>query len=197
MRATTKFLTHLVRQRTDVRAGRTLDHKSCDAAISLLEFVLVNFDFDSFQLNNLFFARQFIGRAPLHFLRGKRRRHLLESPGALRRKFLQRRNIQRRRGVRPLRLAIGIVRIRREPEPEARLIPLAAPGIELHQPRRSAKQQHKNTGGQRIERAQVPDLPEARQMTHRINNVVRRLSFRLIDDERAVVRRRLWLSWHS
>src|SRR6266576_5661622 len=96
-----------------------------------------------------------------------------------------------------MRFAVGIVRICREPEPKARLISLAAPGVKLHQTRGPAEQQHKNARRQRIERAQVSDLPEACQMTHRIDHVVRRFPFRLVDDERAVDRRRLWLSLHS
>jgi hypothetical protein len=43
----------------------------------------------------------------------------------------------------------------------------------------------------------MSDLPETRQMTHRIDHVVRRFPFRFMDDERAVDRRRLWLSRHS
>jgi hypothetical protein len=43
----------------------------------------------------------------------------------------------------------------------------------------------------------MPNLPEACQMTHRIHYVVRRFPLRFIYDERAVDRRRLWLSWHS
>jgi hypothetical protein len=43
----------------------------------------------------------------------------------------------------------------------------------------------------------MSDLAEPRQMTHGINHVVRRFPFRLVDDERAVDRRRLWLSRHS
>ena len=64
--------------------------------------------------------------------------------------------------VQPLRFAIGIISIRREAKAESRLISFSAPGIKLHQPRGPAKQQHKNAGGQRIERTQMSDLPEAR-----------------------------------
>jgi hypothetical protein len=42
----------------------------------------------------------------------------------------------------------------------------------------------------------MSDLPEACQMAHRIDHVVRRFPSRLVDDERAVDWRRLWLSWH-
>src|SRR2546430_13457718 len=55
------------------------------------------------------------------------------------------RSMERRRGVWPLRLAIGIVRIRREAESKTRLISFTAPGVELHQPRGTAEQQHQNT----------------------------------------------------
>jgi hypothetical protein len=42
----------------------------------------------------------------------------------------------------------------------------------------------------------MPDLAETRQMAHGIHDVVRRFPFGLVDDERAVKRRRLWLAWH-
>jgi hypothetical protein len=43
----------------------------------------------------------------------------------------------------------------------------------------------------------MSDLPEARQVSHGIDNIVGRFTFRLVDDERAFKRRRLWLSLHS
>jgi len=43
----------------------------------------------------------------------------------------------------------------------------------------------------------MSDLPEARQMPHGIDNVVGRLTFRLVYDKRSVDRRRLWLSRHK
>jgi hypothetical protein len=42
----------------------------------------------------------------------------------------------------------------------------------------------------------MPDLPEAREMTHRVNHVMRRFSLRFIDYESAVIGRRLRLAWH-
>src|SRR6266403_5121795 len=197
VRAAPQLLSHFMRQRTDVRSVRTLNNKTRNAAVNFFEFVFVNLNFDSLQLDNLFFARQLVRRAPFYFFRGKRRRHLFESPSTLRGKFFKHRSIQRRPSVWPLCLAIGIVGIRREAESKPRLVPLAASRVELHQPRGPAQQQHENARRQRIKRAQVSDLPEARQMAHRINDVVRRFSLRFIDDERAVVGRRLWLSWHS
>jgi hypothetical protein len=43
----------------------------------------------------------------------------------------------------------------------------------------------------------MADLPEPRQMAHRIDDVVRRFSLGLVDDERTVKRHRLWLAWHG
>jgi len=43
----------------------------------------------------------------------------------------------------------------------------------------------------------MSDLPEPRQMPHRIDDVVRRFSFGLVDDKRAVKRHRLWLARHG
>src|SRR5207244_1040182 len=50
VRATPELLSHLVRQRTNVCAGRALDDKARDAALNLLELVLINLDLDGLQL---------------------------------------------------------------------------------------------------------------------------------------------------
>src|SRR5260370_36858182 len=42
----------------------------------------------------------------------------------------------------------------------------------------------------------MPDLPEPCQVAHCIDDIVRRFSFGLVDDESAVKRRRLRLAWH-
>jgi hypothetical protein len=42
----------------------------------------------------------------------------------------------------------------------------------------------------------MPDLPESREMTHRIHDVVRSLALRLIDDQGAVKQSGLWLARH-
>jgi hypothetical protein len=43
----------------------------------------------------------------------------------------------------------------------------------------------------------MSDLAEPRQMAHRIHDIVRRFPLGLIDNKRAVKRRRLWLAWHG
>jgi hypothetical protein len=42
----------------------------------------------------------------------------------------------------------------------------------------------------------MTDLAKAREVAHRIHNVVRRFPFGLVDDERTVVQGRLWSAWH-
>jgi len=74
-------------------------------------------------------------------------------------------------------------------EPKARLISLAAPGIELHQARGPAKQQHKNTRRQRIERAQnVRSAGKPAKWRTASTTSCDVFPFRLVDDERAVDR---------
>ncbi len=99
--------------------------------------------------------------------------------------------------VRPLGFPVRIVSIRRKTKPEARRVALPAPVVKLHQPRSSSEQQHQNARRQRIERAKMPNLPESREVPHRIDDIVGSFSPRLIDDERAVERRRLRLAWHE
>jgi hypothetical protein len=43
----------------------------------------------------------------------------------------------------------------------------------------------------------MPDLPESGQMPHRIDNIVRRLPFWLVDYQGAIEGRRLRLFWHG
>ncbi len=78
----------------------------------------------------------------MHFLSGKRRRHLFEASDALRGQLLQHRLIQHRRGVRSLRFALRIIGIRAKAESETSRISLAAPVVELHQPRGTPQQKH-------------------------------------------------------
>jgi hypothetical protein len=42
----------------------------------------------------------------------------------------------------------------------------------------------------------MPDLPESREVTHGIHDVVGRFPFGFVNDERAVKGRWLWLAWH-
>jgi hypothetical protein len=42
----------------------------------------------------------------------------------------------------------------------------------LNEPRCTSQQQYKDTGGQRVERAQMADLPHPGEVPHRIDNVV-------------------------
>jgi hypothetical protein len=43
----------------------------------------------------------------------------------------------------------------------------------------------------------MADLAEAREVAHRIHDIVRSLSSRLINDKRSVEWRRLRLAWHG
>jgi hypothetical protein len=43
----------------------------------------------------------------------------------------------------------------------------------------------------------VSDLPETCKVPHGVHHVMRRFSFWLVDDQRAVKRRLLWLAWHA
>src|SRR5229473_1334479 len=63
---------------------------------------------------------------------------------ARRGKFLERWRFQFRSDVRPLRLAVGVVSVRRKTETKPCRIALPAPGVELHQPRGPSQQQNKN-----------------------------------------------------
>src|SRR5262249_48353113 len=76
-------------------------------------------------------------------------------------------------------------------------VALAPAGIKLHEARGLAQQQNQHARGQRIERAQVADLAEAGEMAHGVHDVVRSLSWRLVNDQRAVKRGGLWFAGHS
>ena len=58
---------------------------------------------------------------------------------------------------------------------------LVVAGVKLRQARGAADHQRENTGGSRIERAQVPDLARAGETAHFIDHVVRGPFARLVD----------------
>src|SRR5215813_4798407 len=133
----------------------------------------------------------------MNLLGGKRRRHLRKDADALAGHSLQQRPVERRGGIGSLRLTLRVVGVGRKTEAETCGIALSPARIKLHQPRGFAKQQDQHAGGQRIERAQMPDLPEAGQVAHGVHHVVGSLSGRLVDDKRAIERGRLWFARHS
>src|SRR5260370_40744268 len=98
-------------QRTNISSRRALDDKARDSAFDLEQLVFEQLDLDAFQLYWLLPASQFVGGAPMHFFRGKRRRRLFEASDVLRSQIFQNRRIQYRRGIWSLHLTFGIVGI--------------------------------------------------------------------------------------
>ncbi len=144
MRATAEFLSHIVRQRPNVRAGRTLDDKPRDAG---LQFPSILYSKSStstgFNSTGCFLrASSYAGRPFTFFAEKMRRAFARTGRHALRESFSQRRRVECRRGVRSLCFAIRIVSIRREAEPESRRVALSASVIKLHEPRGASEQQH-------------------------------------------------------
>src|ERR1700676_780985 len=133
----------------------------------------------------------------MHFLRGKRRRRLFEPSDALGGEPFKHRLVENGRRIGALRFSIGIVGVGGEAERESGGVALAPASVELHQPGGAPKQQYENSGGQRVERSQVADLPESREMAHRIDDVVGSLALGLVDHKGAVKGRWLRLAWHS
>jgi len=142
------------------------------------EFVFIDFDFNSLQLDSLFFARQLVRRAPFTFLR-KMTAASVRTANALRANFST--VVASSAGAASGPCASPSERTypsRNEPKS-----PLHIDAGARHRTARAGwpgRAQHKNTRRQRIERAQMSDLPEARQVAHSIDNVVRRFPFGLL-----------------
>src|SRR6266481_1333764 len=197
MRAAAQLLSHVVRQRPDVSSRRALNRKSRDRPFYSCQAVFENLHRHRFQLHNLILARQFIRRPPVDFLGGKNRGHLLEAPRGFRRQPLQRFALQHRRRIRSRRLPFRVKRVRGIAKAETGGVALSPPGIKSHKASGFSQQQNQDAGRQWIEGAQMPDLPESRKMPHRIHDVVRSLTLRLVDDQGAVKRGGLWLARHK
>jgi hypothetical protein len=145
----------------------------------------------------LLFSRQFICWPAVDLFRRKRRWHLLETSYTLGRKFLKLCSVKYWRAVGALRFAVGVVCVGSEAEPEAGGVALAAARIKLNQPCGPPKKQDKNPRRQGIKGPKVPDLTKACQMAYCIDYIVGGFSLRLVDDQSAVERRRLWLARHA
>ena len=170
--------------------------KPGERAFNFYEAILKQFDTSRLELYGLIFAGEFVCWAAMHFLGGENGRHLLKSAERFGREPLKNFTIQDRRGIRSLRSALRIVGIGREPEAKSGRVALAPARIEAHKPGRFAKEQHQHTGSERIECAKVPNLSEANEMAHGVYDVVRCLALWLVDHERAIERRWLWLAGH-
>ncbi len=105
--------------------------------------------------------------------------------------------IELRSRVRTERRAIGVVGVRGKAEAERGVVALAASHIKLREARGAPEQQHQNARRQRIERAEMADLPKPDDAAHGFDDVVRRPAARLVDDQGAVQRRGLRFSWHG
>jgi hypothetical protein len=90
------------------------------------------------------------------------------------------------RGIRALRLAVGVVGVGGKTETEAGVIALAAAIVELYETCGLSEEQNENAGGQRIECAEMADLAKAYEMTDGIHYVVRCFALRFVDDQGAV-----------
>src|SRR5580700_4463943 len=136
-------------------------------------------------------------RAALDFLGGKRRRRLLELAGEAGGQPLEVFFIQLRVGVRAERRAVRVVGIGGKPEAEGALITLAAAGVKLSETRGPSEEQNQNAGSERVQRAQMADLPKAEDAADGFDHVMRGASARLIDDESPIVWRRTWFASHG
>src|SRR5262249_33671684 len=130
-------------------------------------------------------------RAAVHFFCRKNRRHLGETADAFGGKSFERGSIQSSGIIRTLHFSVGVIRVRRKAKAKAGRVPFATAGIELGEPRGAPKQENEYAGGKGIKRAKMADLPETGEVANRVNHIVRRLSLRLVDNERTVKRRRL------
>ena len=88
--------------------------------------------------------------------------------------------------VRPQRITLRVVGVGGETEPNRSLVTLLRARVELRQAGEVAEHQRQHSGGQRIERAQVPYRTLRDDAAHAVDHVVRGQPRRFIDDEHAV-----------
>ena len=142
-------------------------------------------------------AGQFVRGAALDFFGGKRGRRLHELSGQFSGQTLQDFFFQARARIRTERRAIGVKGIGGKAEAKGAVVTFPPAGIKLGQASGTAEQENQNARSQRIERSKMPDLAEAQNAAHGLDHVVRRSACRLIDNQRACVRRRKWFAGHQ
>ena len=197
MRAAAKLLAHFVGEGADVGAGRAFDDEAGNVAGDFGEAIFEEFDFDGLEFDGLIFASEFVGGAAVNFFGGESGRHLLEDASAVAGKFFKERAIERSgRRIGALRLAFGIVSVGGEAKTEAGGVAFAAARIKLDEASGFAEEENEDTGGERIERAEMADLTEAGEVADCVNNVVRSFALGLVDDESAVEGSGLWFAGH-
>src|SRR6202040_2454775 len=90
----------------------------------------------------------------------------------------------------------GVVSVGGEAETETGGVTFAAAGVELDESRGASEKKHQDASGQRIESAEMTDLAETGEVADGIDNVVRGLALRLVDDQSAVEGSGLWFAGH-
>ncbi len=197
VRAAAHGRAHVVRERTDVSSGGALDRNFRERAGNFVDVKIVDFNLHRLQLDRFFLAREFVCRAAMNFFRGIWRRHLRKAADARGGEPLDFNAIDLWSRIRAERRAVGVVGVRGKAEAEGGVVALAAPNIKLCEARGAPEQQHQNARRQRVERAEMADLPETDDAAHRIDHVVRRSAARLVDDQCAVERCGLRFSVHG
>src|SRR5271154_866936 len=172
MRSRTFELPKIESQRTNVRPRATLHHKSRHRAFDTCETKFKYFYFHGFEVYRLILPRQLMRRPPFHFFRRICWRGLPNFPHELLRQCGNFFRINRRGGIRTEPLAIGIVRIRCETKSPRAAIAFAPAGIKTREACGATKRQDEHPRRQRIERAEMSNLPKANKPAHRFNNVV-------------------------
>ena len=197
VRTAAELLAHVVGKGANVGAGRALDDEASDGPFDFGEAIFEEFDGGRFKFDGLILAGEFVGGTPSDFLGGKNRRQLLEAAQGLVGESLELDAIEINGNFGRLRSALGVVSIGGVAETESSGVALATAGVEADKARGFAKEKDEHAGGKRVECAEMADLAEPGKMADRVDDIVRRFALRLVDDERAIEGRRLWLAGHG
>ena len=186
VRAHPELFAHFLGKGADVGAGRALDDEASEGSVDFREAKFEHFDFYRLQFDGLVSASQFVSGTAVNLFCGEGGRHLREAADAFVGKFFESGAIERGSGVGALRLAFGVVSIGGEAEAEAGGVAFAAAGIKLDEAGGAPEEQDEDAGGERVERSEMSDLTKAGEMANGVDDVMRGLAWRLVDDERAV-----------
>lgn len=197
MRARALELAEIVGQRANVSAGAAFHHEARERTFDACETKFVHFDFDRLELYGLILPGQLMGGAPVNFFGGEGGRNLLNSSNKLLRELREFIRIERGRGIGTERLAVRVIGVCGKTETDGAGVTFAAPGVEAGEARGAAESEDQNAGGEGIESAEMADLAETGQTSHRLDHIMRSAGARLIYDEDSIERRGLWSARHG
>jgi hypothetical protein len=191
VRASSLQFAQVVCQRANVRSRSAFHHEPRNRAFHTRQSELIHFNFDGLEIHRFVLSRELVRWAAMNLFGGEWRRRLLALSNELCGERRNRFALQRRRRVGSRRHAIGVVCVRGKSKTHGARVAFPPANVETGQPCGAPKSENQHACRQRIESAEMPDLPETRETPDRFDNIMRSSPAGLVYDKDSVDLRRL------